>query len=299
VWCSGSIEDGDGDGNPCIASLVGALGQALKLHLRIAEGGGILCPALKLLASGCVPDGGPVMLAAEAMRLAAVEALAPTASIRAGGPFPTSAREKVFDSQAIRFEDLADGVEFTPTVALYTDDSRSVRAGEGAASTIGFATATLTAVCELSVGITGDGDPYADAMAETDPMARLVLGALCSQVRQTLVRGPTSEPFRRVVKSIEEVRIEPFALPDMGLRWMRSTIRFTCAIADDEFIDAAGLPQPIRRLMEALPPGSYAKAKLEALHAAFLATDRDALQSIRLSTRGDPAVDPAEASVTF
>src|SRR5688572_26735075 len=127
------------------------------------------------------------MLAAEAMRLAAVEALSPTAAILAGGPFPTMARDKVFDSQAIRYENLLEGADFTPSIALYTDDSSTARRGDGATSTIGFATATLTVVCDLSVGVTGDGAPYADAMADSDPMARLVLGALCSQVRQTLV----------------------------------------------------------------------------------------------------------------
>ncbi|BDA84972.1 hypothetical protein Sa4125_25140 [Aureimonas sp. SA4125] len=236
------------------------------------------------------------MLAAEAMRLASVEALSPTAAILAGGPFPTMARDKVFDSQAIRYEDLIDGVDFTPSIAVYTDDSRSVRRGDGATSTIGFASATLTVVCDLSVGITGEGDPYADAMATTDPVARLVLGALCSQVKQTLVRGPTSAAFRRIVKSVDEVRIDSFALPDMGLRWMRNTMRFSCTIADDEFTDAAGLPQPIQRLMQALPAGSYAKAKLLALHAAFLATDRDALDAIVFSTRGNPAIDGPEGS---
>lgn len=238
------------------------------------------------------------MLSAEAMRLAAVEALAPTSAILAGGPFPTMAAEKVFDSQGIRFEDLADGVDFTPSIALYTDDSRVTRSGDGASSVTGFASATLTVVCELSVGITEEGDPYADAMASNDPLARLTLGALCSQVRQTLVRGPTSEAFRRVVRSVDEIRTDQFALPDMGLRWMRNTMRFSCSIADDEFTDAAGLPQPIRRLMDALPADSYAVAKLQALHALFLATDRSALRGIDFSTTGNPAgADGPEGTV--
>ena len=230
------------------------------------------------------------MLAAEAMRLAAYEALVPSDRLLQETPvWPTMAGDHVFDSQAIRFEDLADGVAFTPSIALYTDDSRSVRRGEGASSTIGFATATLTVVCELSVAVKDDGAPYADAMATSDPKARLVLGALCAQVRQALVRGPTGAAFRRAVKSVDEVRIDQFALPEMGLRWMRSTMSFTCAIADDEFTDAAGLPQPIRRLMEALPENSYARGKLLELHALFLATDRAALAGIDFSTTADPA----------
>ena len=238
------------------------------------------------------------MLAAEAMRLAAYEALVPTDRLADANPvWPTLAGDRVFDSQAIRVEDLAQGSDFTPSIALYTDDSRSVRRGDGATSTIGFATATLTVVCELSVAASDDSGAFADAMAASDPKARLVLGALCSQVRQTLVRGPTSEAFRRIVKSIDEIRIDQFALPEMGLRWMRSTMSFSCTIADDEFTDGAGLPQPLRRLMEALPEESYAKAKLEELHAAFLATDRDALEAILFSTSGSPATEGAEGSV--
>ena len=237
------------------------------------------------------------MLAAEAMRLAAYEALVPSGQLLQAVPvWPTIAGDHVFDSQAIRFEDLADGVAFTPSIALYTDDSRSVRRGEGASSTIGFATATLTAVCELTVAVKDDGAPFADAMATSDPKARLVLGALCAQVRQTLVRGPTSEALRKIVKSVDEIRIDQFALPEMGLRWMRSTMSFSCTIADDEFTDAAGLPQPIRRLMDALPANSYALAKLNELDALFRATNRTSLNSIIFSTKGDPVTRP-EGSV--
>jgi hypothetical protein len=237
------------------------------------------------------------MLAAEAMRLAAYEALVPTERLADADPiWPTMAGDRVFDSQAIQIEDLSAGADFTPSIALYTDDSRSVRRGDGARSTIGFATATLTVVCELSVMASDDNGAFADAMASTDPKARLVLGALCSQVRQTLVRGPTSEAFRRIVKSIDEIRMDQFALPEMGLRWMRSTMSFSCSIADDEFTDDGGLPQPIRRLMETLPANSHALAKLTELAALFRATDRDALDAIIFSTTGDPVADGPEGS---
>ena len=151
-------------------------------------------------------------------------------------------------------------------------------------------------MCELSVAQHDDNGAFADALATSDPKARLVLGALCAQVRQALVRGPGSEAFRRIVRSVDEVRIEPFALPQMGLRWMRSTMSFSCSIADDVFTDAAGLPDPVRRLMASLPEGSYALAKLNELDAMFHATGRDALQEIVFATE-DP--DTPTGAVTF
>lgn len=216
------------------------------------------------------------MLCAEAMRLAAVEALAPTVAISSGGPFPTIARSRIFDSRPIAIEELDpfEGFDFTPTVALYTDDSQSTRRGDSATSAIGFAKATLTAVCELAVKISDDDEPYADAMASGSADAKLVLGALCAQVKQALTVGPSGAHFRRIVKSIDEVRCDAFALPDMGMRWMRTTMRMSCSIADDEFTDAAGLPQPIQRLLMNLPDESYAKAKLQQLDGFFQATTR-------------------------
>ena len=125
---------------------------------------------------------------------------------------------------------------------------------------------------------------------------KLVLGALCAQVRKQLVFSEAGSVFRSIVGAVEDLRIEAFSLPQFDLRWMRSTMRFTCRIKDDKFIDAAGMPEPLRSLYLALPAGSYAKSKLTELDAAFAATVRTPIGPIVFSTTGDPADGSAEGS---
>ena len=237
------------------------------------------------------------MLAAEAMRLAAVEALCPTAAIDSDAGWPTLARHRVYDSVGILPEDVEPGAAYTPCLSLYTDDIRVERRRETASSVIGSATAVLNVVAELAIATPDeDGVVQAVPLAQGDAQARLVLGALCAQVRKTLVHAEAGSIFRSIVGSVEDLRVEPFTLPQFDIRWMRSTVRFTCRIRDDKFTDAAGLPEPTRSLFLALPAGSYAKAKLAELDAAFAATSRTALDAIIFSTTGDPADGQAEGS---
>ena len=54
-----------------------------------------------------------------------------------------------------------------------------------------------------------------------------------------------------------------FLLP--GNKALRATMMLQCHIADDRFTDAAGLPQPLARLVAALPEGSRDAALLLTL----------------------------------
>lgn len=227
------------------------------------------------------------MLAAEAMRLAAIEALAPTASKVSGTDWPTLAAHRVYDSTGILAEDLLDGEPYTPCLSAYTDEVRIERRGETATSMIGFPTAVLVINAELA-GSVRDEENVLQVLpiAEDDAQARLVLGALCAQVRKRLTSTESGFIFREIVASVDEVRIEPFTLPQFDIRWMRQTMRLTCRIRDDKFTDAPGMPEPMLSLFNKLPEGSYARAKLTDLQAAFAATTRTPLQSIRITTSG-------------
>lgn len=226
------------------------------------------------------------MLAAEAMRLAAVEALCPTASKASDSGWPTLARHRVYDSTGILPDDL-DATNYRPCLSLYTDEVRVERRGESAPSTVGSATAVLVVSAELAISTVDEaGVAQSIPIVEDDAGARLVLGALCAQVRKQLVYAEAGSAFRTIVGSVEDVRIEAFTLPQFDLRWMRSTMRFTCRIRDDRFTDAGGMPEPMRSLFLALPDGSYAKGKLTELEAAFAATVRTPLDGIDFSTGG-------------
>ncbi|MBY5804086.1 hypothetical protein HFN52_10800 [Rhizobium leguminosarum] len=213
------------------------------------------------------------MLSAEALRLAAIEILCPTTAAIAGSGFPTLAGRAVFDSRAAPVEDLNRKAPYTPVLSLYTPESGFALRAEAASADDTVADAVLDVVAELAVVNQDEDGEFADAMAATDPEARLVLAALCAQVRYLLDRSQAGGLWRVLVSHIIKVELETFALPQVGLRWQRVTMRFHCGIRDDDFDMDGGLPQPIRRLYEALPEESYAKAKLAALAAYFVAEE--------------------------
>ncbi|MBX5112691.1 hypothetical protein [Rhizobium lentis] len=210
------------------------------------------------------------MLSAEALRLAAVEVLCPTAAILAGEGYPTLAGRLVYDSRAVAIEDLDRKAPYTPTLSLHTPEAGVSLRGPMAAADDTEADAVLDIVAQLAVVASDDDGEFADAMAETDPDARLVLAALCAQVRFLLERSQDGGLWRTLVRRIVKIEAQTFAVPNLGLRWQRVTMRFHCEIRDDDFdMTGGGLPQPIRRLYEALPDQSYAKAKLAALASHF------------------------------
>ncbi len=225
------------------------------------------------------------MLSAEAVRLAAIEILCPTAAAISGEGLPTLAGVRVFDSRAASIEDLDRARDYTPVLALYTPESASAPRGEMSDAADADATAILEVMAELSVAATDGGEEFADAMADTDPVARLVLMALCAQVRKLLEHSQSGGLWRKLVKRIVRVEYQSFAVPELGLRWQRTRMRYQLEIRDDDFdMEAGGLPAPLNRVFEDLPNESYAKAKLAQLAAAFAGEAIPPLQSIHLTT---------------
>lgn len=223
------------------------------------------------------------MLAAEALRLAAIEVLCPTAAVLAGEGFPTLAGSRVFDSRAAALEDLDRHApnDYTPVLSLYTPENGFALRANAAAADDTVADAVLDIVAELAVA-TNDGDGMiADAMAATDPEARLVLAALCSQVRYALDYSVAGRLWRALVNHIIRWEEQTFGVPELGLRWQRVKIRIHCEIRDDDFTDA-GLPEPIAGLYAKLPPQSYAKAKLSALASHFSPDALPPLESVTI-----------------
>lgn len=238
-------------------------------------------------------------LSAEAFRLAAVEALCPTAAIEAGTGFPTLAGIRVYDSRQIRIDEL-DTKAWTPTLALYTPDSSAQQRGDYSGQDDLAATCVLDIIGELAT-VTRDSDgEFADAMvAMGDPQARLQLAALMAQVRYRLFIDLAGRSLiKKVMKSVRKMDTQTFGIPELGLRYHRMIMRIEASIRDDDFSAANGsLPEPLASLAAALPEQSYAKSKLDELASAFTLPPLVPLTSIHVTT--GPVSSTVEFGPTF
>jgi len=236
-------------------------------------------------------------LTAEAVRLAAMEVLRPTG---ATDQFPTLARDKVFDSQQASITDLdnllSGELPYLPVLSLYTEDSTVETRGAAADVADNFCQMTLEIVGELAVIARDDdaGLEFVDAVAGSDPEARLVLSAMMAQVRKELLYSQRGSLFRRVATHCDKVEQQSHTVPELGLRFQREFMRLTLTIADDEFSDDGGLAGRIKILFDALPDGSYAKSKLADLAAHLAGETRTPLTEITV----DPGAGPV-ASTTL
>lgn len=235
------------------------------------------------------------MLSADAMRLAAIEVLTPYAALVAATGFPTLAGKNVFDSRAAAIGELDGEKAYTPVLALYTGSAKATLRGDAAEIGDSENEAVLEIVAELAVAAKDENGEFSDAMASEDPEARMVLSALTSQVIFHLCHSEAGYLFRRFILNVRRIEVEPHALPQLGLRWQRNTIRITCGLLGETYdIAAGGLPEPVRSLAAQLPVGSYAKAKLDDLAAHFPADPRPALEMVAIgpAPEGDDAFEP-------
>jgi len=223
------------------------------------------------------------MLFAEAVRLAAIETICPTAAVVADANFPTMAGKLVFDSRAARAAELDASRTFVPTIALYTVESSANLRGALSDASDREARAVLDVVTELSVR---DGDEFTSPLAENDPQARLTLAALTSQVRYLLEHAPSGRSFfRRQGYSVERIETKTLVVPELGLRVQSQTTRLVVLCEDDDFAVAPGeLPEPMRSLLAELPEQSYARGQLVKLAAAFSPQSLPDLQSAGITT---------------
>jgi hypothetical protein len=212
------------------------------------------------------------MLSPEALRLVTMEVLRPHAAVVAKSGFPTVAQGRVYDSQEIPLQAIDPDRAYTPVIALYSGDASITPRGEASDFADVDHRAVLDIVVELAIRATDDSGEFADAMADNDPQARLVLSALCSKIRFLLERSQKGAPWRRLAKRVVNCEAMPFAIPDLGLRFQRVTLRYTIELMADCYdLDNGGLPEPLRSVAAALPDGSYAKQKLAELAGYFAA----------------------------
>lgn len=200
-----------------------------------------------------------------ALRLAAIEALAPTDLILAGATtgWPTVLGPRIFDSGATTH----DRVPSNPgdlIAAVYTDEMRGDPRGEE----YGYAPQDLIVdlVFDLEIPILGEDGSLLVALADADASAKLELAA--AQIRRVLARSPLLVP--RLVKSFGRIEARWTRDPDLGVRLARLTLRIPCAIDDDDWEEATdGLPSPASLVAAAMPAASYGAGILAQIAAAW------------------------------
>lgn len=225
------------------------------------------------------------MLSATAVRLAAIEVLCPTAARESEAGYPTLARHRVYDSRQVAFQDLDHDQAFTPVLVLHTTESAAILRSAISDADDREGSTVLDIVAEIAVAGDDIEDTEVYVRSEDDPQARLVLEALSAQVRYLLEHAPSGRLFRKYARSISAVEIKTYGSPDLGVRFLRNTIRLRIDIPDDDFdVDSGSLPEPCESLRRALPARSYARQKLDELATFFVSQQLPAFGSARIAT---------------
>jgi len=223
-------------------------------------------------------------LARLALRLAAIEALCPAATVTTG-PYPTVAANRVFDSRidliagAVSPEDITvalRALENKPVLTVYTEEHESRPYGS---SLHPPAEQFVELVVEAMIAISGtveieqqDGSVETvgtiDAPA-TDRQHEAILDVLESQVRYLLnpaTRAPSGTLLGKVAMECREITSVPQRASDRAIRLAARTIRFRLKLKNEVWPAASGkLPEPLATVAAALPAGSSGAALCASL----------------------------------
>lgn len=250
-------------------------------------------------------------LSRTALRLAAIEALAPTAAHPSvgnpsGGPWPTIARQRVFDAKMDTYDDLAQASR-APSVSIYTDDDVAEPAQRGGGPSFD----RVVDVCfEMSIAVKME-DPdnpaeYIPSVPVTDPESEASLDLLEASIRYTLFYGASGAIFRKACGE-RVLKIETWGTrtAEEGIRLAMRTMKMRVRVKDDCY-DLAPiaaltgldrLPEPLQTIAKLLPEDSYGRAIASQLAdfspAAPVSTPGFTLQtSIEATVPADPEADP-------
>lgn len=249
-------------------------------------------------------------LARTALRLAALEALAPFAMQgEASPPWPTMAGARVSDSQ-IEVVAETDAERRMPLIVVFADEAKTEGLGTALDATFeGAGREKVTLAFEIMVPgvIRHDAETEILPFAGTDAMAEGFLDMVEEQIRQRIADARTSKPLCLVLDRIEEITSTPWRDPDLDIRLSARRVEFTCIVRqggrwpEPSASGLEALPSPLREVSQELPDGSYGRSVCEAL--ARMLGDRAVfatLSEIRLAARLDrqagdapaPAPDP-------
>lgn len=218
-----------------------------------------------------------------ALRLAAVEALCPAASLTSG-LYPTLAGNRVFDSRMDAFEALAEDEQGHPVIFVYTEQSRAVPYGGGK---LGSKEHFVDLVIEAGIGVAStivtkapDGTeatygsinfPISDRQTEA---VLDVHEALIRRVFDKTAAAPDGL-FFKVAMDVQSVESDPLRDADKTTRLALRTIRFECKVKAEAWPSPAlspvaltgidRLPEPLRTVAHGLPLAGAARALCDVL----------------------------------
>lgn len=210
-------------------------------------------------------------LSRTALRLATMEAIAPSASVVGDAEtWPTLATRYVFDSRLDPIADLKPE-EKRPVAVIYTDDDNGDPA-EKAGGPPFKRIAELLIELSVVASVTEDGNTYAPGTPESDAELEASLDLFEAQVRFVLFYGPTGRLWRQLTgRRVTDIHSVPKRTSEEGIRLALRTLRMKVTIPDDVYDPAPAttpvgndrLPEPLKTVVAALAAGSYG-AKLGA-----------------------------------
>lgn len=256
------------------------------------------------------------------LRLAAIEALNPFATV-ASGPWPTVAGPRVYDSRidpiaaAQTIDALSAAIqalESKPIVSIYTEEQTT----EPAAGEYPADVEIVDLVAQIQIGARGAIDvDAADGSIETvggssipatDGDAEAILDMLEAQVRMILDPGaltPTNALFRSVAVERHHIGSTPERQPERAVRLAMRTLKLKLRVRRTAWPPYAtgsastgldALPEPLRTVAKGLDPMSAAAQRCVKLAALVRAPiTLTPLDELRLNTNVDrtsPPTDP-------
>ena len=216
------------------------------------------------------------MLARTALRLAAIEALAPAAAVASGAPLPTIAGPRVYDSRQQPL-DAVDEIEGLPILIVYTENQEFLPYGTG---TTRPDNTTVTLIIEIMIAAKAlvtiampDGSTQDVGTLDTPIMEgpqEALLDLLEATVRRRLdgvfdVDAQT-QLFRKVCGGFKHVHSIPARDDTRTVRFAARTLTFEAKVVMDQWpapslspssptgFDA--LPEPLKSVAKALPSSS-------------------------------------------
>jgi hypothetical protein len=211
-----------------------------------------------------------------ALRLAAIEALCPT-----GGPYPTIAGRRVYDSRIdlVAGDDDLSAIEANPLISVYTEDQHELPYGS---AKYPAAENVVTLVLELMLAIRGEVEiEHPDGSKETvgtldtpatDRQHEALLDLLEAQAVYLLNpknMAPTALVYSKVAWEIHSVHSDPQRAADRAVRLAARTVKLHIKVKKEEWtpfpVSPAPtgldrLPEPMRSVAYAMPAGSSAAA---------------------------------------
>lgn len=218
-----------------------------------------------------------------ALRLAAVEALCPAASLTSG-MFPTLAGSRVYDSRMDALEALAEDDQGHPVIFVYTEQSRAVPYGGGK---LGSKEHFVDLVIEAGIGVASTITTKAPDGTETthgtidfpisDRQTEAVLDVHEALIRRVFDKTAAAPDglFFKVAMDVQSIESDPLRDVDKTTRLALRTIRFECKVKAEAWPPPAltpvaltgleRLPEPLRTVALGLPPAGAPRALCETL----------------------------------